>query len=358
MINNMIFGKKLKETEEYVPFTYSPGMIRLDANECYADMPDEMKNKVLTEISTRAFNRYPDPSASDLCKAFADYYGLYAANVMAGNGSDELISLICSALLPRQSRVLVVSPDFSVYRIYASLYEQKVITVEKNEDLNFSADDVIAAANGQNTDLIIFSNPCNPTGQGITAGEVERIVSSVSSAVCVDEAYMDFWEENETVLHLINKYENLIVLKTCSKAFGMAGFRLGFAVAGMEMISLFRKAKMPYNVNTLSQAAGLVVLKNREYLRNITSQMISRKGMLYESLKTMDSPEFHVFNTKTNFITVRTPKAEAIHSFLIKNNIIVRYLSPDFLRITAGTRGEIEILKTKLEAALDETRIY
>ncbi len=354
----MTFGNRLKDTEEYVPQLYTPAMIRLDANESYADMPDEMKNKVLAEISAQSFNRYPDPAANALCKAFADYYGLYAANVVAGNGSDELISIMCSALLPSHSRVLVLSPDFSVYRIYANLYENTVITVDKDENLNFDIDNVISVAKSRAVDLLIFSNPCNPTGQGITADEAEKIISSVNCAVCVDEAYMEFWSENETVLPLINKYENLIVLKTLSKAFGMAGFRLGFAVAGMDTVSLFRKAKMPYNVNVLSQAAGLAAMKNKEYLKSMTSQIIARKNMLYESVKTLEGPDFKVFDTKTNFITVKTPKASEIHGYLLKNNISVRYISPDFLRITAGTRGENDILKTKLEAALNETGIH
>lgn len=354
----MVFGKKMNGAEEYGPFKYAPGMIRLDANESYADMPDEMKNKVLAEINAQAFNRYPDPASSALCKAFADYYGLYASNVMAGNGSDELISIICSALLPRRSKILLLSPDFSVYKIYANLYEQNVVTVEKDEELNTTADAIIDAAKKNSVDLIMFSNPCNPTGQGIVASEVEKIVASVDCAVCVDEAYMEFWEENETVLPLINKYDNLVVLKTCSKAFGMAGFRLGFAVGGDNMISLFKKAKMPYNVSALTQAAGLVALKNREYLKNMTAQMISRKKKLYNSLKELESPIFKVFDTKTNFVFVKTPMAKELHAYLIKNNIVVRYTAPDYLRITAGTRGENDLLKSKLEAALGETGIH
>jgi histidinol-phosphate aminotransferase len=354
----MTFGSNIRDMEEYVPQIYTPGMIRLDANESYADMPDEMKNKVLSEISAQAFNRYPDPAANALCKAFADYYGLYAANVVAGNGSDELISIMCSSLLSSHSRVLVIFPDFSVYKIYANLYENTVITVDKDENLNFDVEKVISVAKSRAVDLIIFSNPCNPTGQGITAKEAETIISSVNCAVCVDEAYMEFWTDNETVLPLINKYDNLIVLKTFSKAFGMAAFRLGFAIAGMNTISLFRKAKMPYNVSVLSQAAGLAALKNREYLKNMTSQIIARKNMLYQSIKPLEAPDFRVFDTKTNFITVKTSKASEIHDYLLSNNISVRYISPDFLRITAGTRGENDILKTKLEAALNETGIH
>ena len=354
----MVFGKKLNGVEEYVPFNYEPGMIRLDANESYADMPDEMKNKVLAEINSQAFNRYPDPASSALCKAFADYYGLFASNVVAGNGSDELISIIFSALLPRHSKVLILTPDFSMYKIYANLYEQSVVTVEKDEDLNITADTVIEAAKRHSADFIIFSNPCNPTGQGMVASEVEKIVSSVNCAVCVDEAYMEFWAENETVLPLVNKYENLMVLKTCSKAFGMAGFRLGFVIANENIISMFRKAKSPYNVNSLSQAAGLAALKNREYLKNMTAQIISRKQKLYNALKELESSVFHVYETKTNFVFVKTPMAKELYSYLIKNNIVVRYTSPDYLRITAGTRGENEILKTKLEAALCETGIH
>ena len=182
----MVFGKKLNGAEEYIPFKYEPGMIRLDANESYADMPDEMKNKVLAEINAQAFNRYPDPASTALCKAFADYYGIFTSNVVAGNGSDELISIIFSALLPKHSKVLILTPDFSMYKIYANLYEHSVCTVEKDKDLNITAQAVIDAAKKNSVDFIIFSNPCNPTGQGMPASEVEKIVSSVSCAVCVE----------------------------------------------------------------------------------------------------------------------------------------------------------------------------
>jgi len=354
----MNFGKTLESIEAYKPFRYTDNMIRLDANESCSDMPDEMKSKIAEEIKKTPFNRYPDAFSTELCKAFADFYGLDSKNVLAGNGSDELLALIFSVIVPYGSKILVLTPEFSVYGIYASLYGRKTVTLKKNEDLNFKADDVIECAKANNVDLIIFSNPCNPTGQGIVASEVEKIISSVDCAVCIDEAYMDFWSDNETVLPLIGKYDNLLVLKTCSKALGEAAVRVGFVVANERIISFFRTAKVPYNVSILSQIAATTALRNKDFLKTLTAQLISRKERLYDLLKALERPNFEVINTKTNFIVCRSTAAPQIYEYLKANNIIVRLIGGGILRITAGTRGENDILINKLEAALNETGLH
>ena len=352
-----MFGQRLENLEEYTPYPYTEGCVRLDANESFINFPDEIKQEIIKKITEEALNRYPDPNAAELCAEFADLYRLKPENVVAGNGSDELIALIFSALLNAGSNVLVTAPDFSMYKFYCELYGQNVTVLQKDENFAFTADMIIKKAAETNSDFIIFSNPCNPTGQGLSAKEAEKIISSVNCTVCVDEAYMEFWADNETVLDLIEKHDNLLVLKTCSKAFGCASMRLGFAAAGKKIISMFKKAKSPYNVNSLSQAAGTVILKNKEILEAATKQIIKQKNELYTELKKLERRDFSVFETKTNFVLCQSSKAELIYKNLEKENIIIRYLRPDLLRITAGSYEENTAFLKKTEVILNETGI-
>ena len=178
-------NKKIVELEPYEPIngTYD---VRLDANECPYNYPDEIKQEIKNVIDNIDFNRYPDPLATDVVNAFAEYYGLNPDFVTAGNGSDELIFLIESAFLEKGDKMLVVSPDFSMYQFYSSICEVECDTFYKDDELNIDVDMLIDKVNSDNIKLLIFSNPCNPTGKGITADQVRKLVNSVNALVILD----------------------------------------------------------------------------------------------------------------------------------------------------------------------------
>ena len=177
------------------------------------------------------------------------YYGVSADYVTAGNGSDELISVIVGTFLSKGDKLLTVMPDFSMYGFYADLAGVTVITQEKNEDLNIGSGCALYQdSQAGKADCIMFSNPCNPTGQGLSREEVRRLVTSVDCLVVLDEAYMDFY--TESLMGEAEQYDNLIILRTCSKALGLAAVRLGFAVANQTLTAVIRAAKSPYNVNS------------------------------------------------------------------------------------------------------------
>lgn len=323
---------------------YSPGIggcsIHLDANESCYDLPEDLKAKVAYEIAQLGFHRYPDALASGVCEAFARFYQLPAKFVTAGNGSDELISVLFNAFMPRGGRVLMCEPDFSMYRFYCALAECEPVVLRKNENLSFTAQQIIALAEQTKPDMIIFSNPCNPTGQGISREDVLKIVRAASCLVVADEAYMDFWDQ--PVLQDAPQYENLMVLKTCSKV-GLAAIRLGFAVANEHLTALLRAAKSPYNVDSLTQAAGQVVLEAPGYLADRAKSAVALKDSLYEKLWELvenKKADARVFATHTNFVAVKTPLAARLHEQLLKKGISVRFMKPDLLRITAGSEDE------------------
>lgn len=333
-------NKKIINLVPYEPIsgTYD---IRLDANECPDNLPEFIREDIKAEIDKLAFNRYPDPMASSVVEAFASYYGINSALVTAGNGSDELIFLIEAAFLEKGDKMLVVSPDFSMYNFYSSICEVECETFVKNDNLDIDVDALIEKVNSDGIKLLMFSNPCNPTGRGITADEARRLVTSVDALVILDEAYMDFWDQS--LLSEVEKYSNLIVFRTASKAVGSAALRLGFAVANETISRAVKAVKSPYNVNSFSQAAGAVIFKNKEYLQNRQKTIVKNRETLYNDLMELGNAQedFTPIESVANFVFVRTSQAEKIFAYLKSKSIVVRLMG-SYLRITAGTGQEVE----------------
>lgn len=331
-------NNKIKNLVPYEPIsgTYK---IRLDANECPFDYPDDIKAKVKQAIDSLCFNRYPDPLASAVVNSFSEFYNLNPELVTAGNGSDELIFLIESAFLEKGDKMLVVSPDFSMYNFYSSICEVECDTFFKDELFNIDIDAAIEKINRDGIKLVIFSNPCNPTGGGVTAEQALRLVSSVEALVILDEAYMDFW--SESVLDRVEEFQNLIVFRTASKSIGSAALRLGFAVANKTISRAIKAVKSPYNVNGFSQAVGEIIYKNRDYLISRQKMIVKNTETLYNGLVRLSAvSDFTVYETKANFVFVKTADAEKIWNYLKDNSIVVRLMG-GYLRITAGTDDEV-----------------
>ncbi len=254
---------KIKNLAPYYPIegNYS---VRLDANESFLHLSDDMLEKFKHEIDRLAFNRYPDPVASRAVKAFASYNNINPKLVTAGNGSDELISIIINAFLMKGEVVLTTSPDFSMYAFYSQLAENTIEVYEKDENFEIDIDKLILKAAETKARMIIFSNPCNPTTLGIKKSDVKKLIALTDALVVIDEAYMDFWDQS--VLDCVEQYDNLIVLKTCSKAISAAAIRLGFAVACKTLTTAIRAVKSPYNMNALTNIAGEIIYSDPRYL--------------------------------------------------------------------------------------------
>lgn len=329
---------KIKNLEPYEPNT-GEYRIRLDANESYFLPNNEMKRDIAQIASNIDFNRYPDPKAVKLCAAFADYYGVNSENVVAGNGSDELISIIANSFLMPNETAIVTAPDFSMYSFYFSLAGVNVITAQKNGELNVSVEELIALAKKNNARMIMFSNPCNPTGQIVSRNDVIKLVTSTDALVVLDEAYMDF--ADESLLSEVCDYDNLLILRTCSKAIGMAALRLGFAVGNTTLVNALKAAKSPYNVNTLSMEIGTYILSKKDYLKACTQEILSLRDSLLSDFKLL-SEKFglKMFNTYTNFILIEDERAGYIFDNLKKKGIIIRKLGDRLLRITVGSMNE------------------
>lgn len=337
---------KIKNLVPYEPIsgTYD---IRLDANECPDNLPDDIRLQLKERLDDIAFNRYPDPLAERLVNSFAEYYGVDPAFVTAGNGSDELIFLIESAFLEKGDTMLVAAPDFSMYNFYSSICEVKCAVFQKDADLEIDVDAMIDYINREKVKMVVFSNPCNPSGKGITRAEAERLVSSVEALVILDEAYMDFW--TESLLDKIEDYSNLIIFRTASKLVGSAALRLGFAVANPTIARAIQAVKSPYNVNSVSQAFGEIIYQHKDYLQNRQKTIVRNKEILYNGLVSIANTQQNVtvFSSVANFVFMKTPCSKAIWEYLKGKSIVVRLMG-EYLRITAGTEAEVQAVLAAL----------
>ena len=345
-------NEKVKNLTPYEPIsgTYE---IRLDANESFLTVPENIQNEMVEALKNSALNRYPDPNATNLVKGFADYFNVDPDCVTAGNGSDEIISVIMNAFLQKGDRILTLEPDFSMYRFYAEIAECESVKYQKNENLDVNIDDVIALANKEKVRIVIFSNPCNPTSRIIKADEIRKLINNTDALVVLDEAYMDF-AGSESLMGEFNNYDNLIILKTCSKALGCAALRLGFAVANKTLTNVIRAVKSPYNVNSVSQALGEVLFSHPDYIDNCIETVINARKELYSEICKIENSKIEkIYETHTNFVFMKVKNAKQIFEKMKENSIIIRNMG-DYLRITAGSKDENEKMLTTFKKVLEE----
>lgn len=308
----------------------------LDANECPYNKP---------------FNRYPDPLQIELKKELSKIKGVGIEQIFLGNGSDEAIDLpyriFCT---PGKDNAVAIGPTYGMYKVCADINDVEYRTVLLDGGFKLNADKLLAACD-DNTKLIWLCSPNNPTGNNLNREEIEKVLKGFGGIVIVDEAYSDFSQERPFRLEL-DKYPNLIVLNTFSKAWGSAAIRLGMAFAGKEIIDLFNKVKYPYNVNQLTQEQALKILKQRfeigDWIRLINQERTRMMSAF------MDLPICErVYPTNANFFLAKMTDAPTIYSYLVDKGIIVRNrhrveLCANCLRITIGNKSENDELLAAL----------
>lgn len=349
----MRLSDRFKGREPYSPGG-APCPVILNANESFVRPSDEMMAEFHEILENCDFNRYPDPRAEQLCRTFADFYGVDWRNVTAGNGSDEHIELLYAALVAPGDRVVTVAPDFSMYGAGAYLNQVEQFVYEQ-EDYKINVDHLLAFAKEKDAAMIIFSNPCNPTGVALPRAEVVRLTNGFDGIVVVDEAYMDF--AYDSVLDLAGQKKNLVVLKTCSKAIGLAGLRVGFTITTREMTDLLQLAKPFYNVGRLTQELAICVLTHRAELRDAIGQIKASTEALVAGLTPIvEGSQIleRMLPTSTNFVYIITEKAPEIFKALQEHGVLVRQPQPNALRINAGSPKENTLLLAALRGVLEE----
>lgn len=297
-------------------------------------------------------NRYPDPLQSDVKRELARVKGVRPEQIFLGNGSDEAIDLLYRTFCePRVDNVVAIDPTYGMYQVCADINDVAYRKVLLDEQFQFRAADLLAAAD-EHTKLMFLCSPNNPTGNLLCAGEIEQLLRRFEGIVVVDEAYIDFADQPSFRLQL-DRYPNLVVLQTFSKAWACAAIRLGMAFASEEIIALFNKVKYPYNVNLLTQRQALEMLHRYYEIERWVEVLKEERTYLIGEFAQLPCTR-QVFPTDANFFLVRVADAVGTYNYLVGQGIIVRNrhnvsLCGNCLRVTVGTRTENDALLRALK---------
>jgi len=341
-------NEKLRKLKPYDPITGSYP-IRLDANESCLPIEEEERAAMVEVAQSINLRRYPDHEATGLCQAAAAYYGTKPALLTAWNGTDEAILLLCTAFLGRGAALLSYALDFSMYHFNAYLTGAEVVKLPKNDDFTIDIEATIEALYQHRPEMFVFSNPCNPTSLVLPQAQVRRMIAAAretGTLVALDEAYMDF--SDQSLIDEVADHDNLVILRTCSKAPGLAGLRLGFSLANPVLTKALRAVKSPYNVGELTQALGEAMLRQPVRLQEGTAELCRRRDELSRGLRGLG---FHVAGDAANFVFVRD--AARYFEPLKVQGIVVRCFG-GHLRITAGTQEENGALLSALKELKEE----
>lgn len=316
--------------------------ILLDANE----------NSFGSPLSEK-YNRYPDPLQLELKEKLSKVKGVPTKNMFLGNGSDEAIDILIRAFCrPGIDNILILPPTYGMYEVSANINDVAVKKVNLDSDFQLNLD-LISESIDENTKIIFICSPNNPTGNSIFREDVETIMSNFKGLVVVDEAYINY-SRTKTFIQELTEYSNLVILQTFSKAWGMAGLRLGIAFASEEIIEVFNKIKPPYNVNQATQTLALEALDKVYMVNNWIRDTVKERGNLSNILEELPFVD-RVYPSDANFILVKTDDAAGIYKYLTSKGIVVRdrstvELCEGCLRITVGTIEENKELVSVLKS--------
>ncbi|MGN6352717.1 MAG: histidinol-phosphate transaminase [Parafilimonas sp.] len=313
----------------------------------------DAKENSLGSTLNNNFHRYPDPQQKQLKQKLSLIKDVPAENIFVGNGSDEAIDLLIRAFCnPGVDNILIFPPTYGMYEVSAEINDIAINKVLLTEDYQI---DLTAVKNGidNNTKIIFVCSPNNPTGNLLETTSIEWLLKNFNGIVAVDEAYIDFagaqsWSQR------LNEFPNLVVLQTLSKAWGLAGLRIGFAYASKEIIYVFNKIKPPYNISEATQQLALQALQNEQQAKEKTNILIQQKIRLLEGFKQFDFIKT-IYPSDANFILVKVDDAKDLYQYLVAKTIVVRNrssqpLCENSLRITVGTPEENDTLLLALKS--------
>ena len=314
-----------------------PDVIKLDANENPYPFPEEVAREIGQLASGDLLSRYPDSGAVKLRQAIAGYAGVQPEQVMVGNGSDELILNILLTF-GTGGRVLITNPTFSMYKIHALVAGASPIPVPRRADFFVDVPALVTYARQPESKVVFICSPNNPTGNATRLGEIESVLHQVNCLVVVDQAYLEFGGED--CVPLLNQYPNLLILRTFSKAFSLAGLRVGYLLANPDVLRQMQKVKQPYNLNAFSQAAAAAVLEHRDIFRGQIGAILEQREVLRRGLEAIEGVT--PYPSAANYLLFHTNYAsKMVYQALLDRGILIRRLGgpelPGYLRVSVGT---------------------
>ncbi len=314
--------------------------IFLDANE-----------NALGSVLPQDYNRYPDPHQTLIKQKLAPLKGVQPEQIFLGNGSDEAIDLLIRAAgIPGHDSIIILPPTYGMYEVSAAINDVRVIKVPLTPDFNIDTTKVLAAVE-RDTKMIWVCSPNNPSGNLVSAEAIEQLLENFAGLVIVDEAYIDF-APTESWIQRLSEFPNLVVLQTFSKAWGLAGLRLGMAFTSTELAAVLNKIKPPYNLSAVTQDLLYQALDREEIKNELVAEILAERSALIDLLSELEIVKT-IHPSDANFLLVEFVHAPATMQYLIDHKIIVRdrskvILCDGCLRITVGTKVENEVLLVAL----------
>lgn len=322
----------------------------------YSSAKDEFTGTGVTFLDANenpfgTLNRYPDPQQRKLKTVLVKQSNISSDELFIGNGSDEVIDLLLRIFCePGKDKIATFSPTYGMYRVSANINDVEIVEYPLDDTFdicNVSFGDLLS---DERFKIVFLCSPNNPTGNDLNREKMLELINSFRGIVCVDEAYIEF-SKQESLAELIRTYDNLIVMRTFSKALGLAGARLGYCFAQPEIIRYLNKVKPPYNVSTLNQQAAIESLSNASSYQHDVKEIIRERERLIREFNEIPMVQ-HVYPTSSNFILMETLDSERVFEALLKAKIIVRNRSnqiPNTLRISVGTQRENDALLNTLK---------
>jgi histidinol-phosphate aminotransferase len=349
-IVNAVIREDVRDISSYhVP--NAAGLVKLDAMENPYSLPPALQEKLAQRLSAVALNRYPQPAYEGLKGALAHAFEVpHGAQVILGNGSDELISMLIAATAP--GVVLSPWPSFVMYKLSSQYAHSPFIGVDlRADDFGLDEQAMLAAIKQHQPKLVFIAVPNNPTGNSFDEGAIKNIIAACPGLVVIDEAYRPF--ANTTWMSQVLLYPNVLVMRTVSKL-GLAGLRLGYMAGSPEWINQLEKVRPPYNINVLTEAAALFALEHREVLDQQADSLRNDRARLIARLRTIQ--DVQVFESQANFVLVRVPDAAARFASMKAQGVLIKDVSKmhpilaNCLRLTVGSPQENQHMLAALQA--------
>jgi histidinol-phosphate aminotransferase len=347
----------VRERSEYVVDMPSGIDVKLNQNESPFDLPEDLKDELLDAYRQVEMNRYPTEQPDQLRHALAEHDGVDPDCILVGNGSNEITYTFGLAFLDPGDPVVLPRPMFSLYEKVARLQDADLTVVPPRKDFGFDADALADAAADTDAALTILTTPNNPTGLAMTLDEIEQVVTASSGFVVVDEAYVEFNPEGPAV-DLLNRHPNVLILRTLSKGFGLAGVRLGYLIAHPRVVRELMKARLPFMVDRFAEQTALAVLRRPGLIEDRVRRLQASIADLTDALQAMDPVD--VVPSQANFVIFTTAApADALQDRLAERGVLVRNMGgyPEldgYLRVSAGTEAENNAFLAALETSLSE----
>lgn len=337
----------IEELEAYVPGFQpdlnDPEVIKLNANE-NAFLPSPKVFEALKNLEPNKLRLYPEARSQELREAIAKVYKVNSNEVLCGNGSDEIITLIIKTFLAEGERLATPYPTYTVYEAAAAMEGVKCVFVKTDNEFKIDINGLLK----EKAEAIFIANPNANTGVLLSTEEIKQLLDNYDGLLVIDEAYMDFCTEDATMIKYINQYDNLIVLRTMSKSYSLCGARVGYCFACEKLIAYLDKCRDSYNLNYISQTVACASVRDQVYLKETVKKVIENREYLSKELIALN---FEVIPSQTNFLVCTPPKgsiASEIMKELTKSKIYIRFFNSemldDKLRISVGKREEIDTL--------------